>query len=346
MDIQKTLTNAWRKLAPGLAATYDVLKNAQDTYNDMYWYDQYLTRERVKADVQNRLDAKKQDEINNLTGQLYWAKDLLNRNLTWDYYNYILPSPDPQTNTVYANKNKIDDLQNQLKDVDSGAAVKFANELINDYQSRIDYIYDTHRGLRLSDRSPAWRSIYKYQQEIDKRNDFINNIVPANNYELFNMVASTPTANPIVNVDISKTRNDLLNRQIDLIATEQAILDNYWSDKDGTDFAHKKFLRETQDEWDRNKKTLEDLWFDMDYVRAEYYRRYPTPQMLWVQELAWRLDDWMKNKLWVNDNTQAEENEQAKRLIISELTRMINTWEVEANPSRAQKLIDLYNKIK
>ncbi|MBO7716533.1 MAG: hypothetical protein J6S85_23410 [Methanobrevibacter sp.] len=73
------------------------------------------------------------------------------------------------------------------------------------------------------------------------------------------MVANVPTKNPITEVDQYSTKEDLLNRQIDLIATEQAILDNYWSDKDGTDFAHKKFLRETQDERDRNKKTLEDL---------------------------------------------------------------------------------------
>lgn len=283
MDLQKTLTNAGRKLAPGLAVVYDTLKNAQDIYNDMRHYDQYRTRERVQNDAINRIYQK----INNIN------EDTSRRNEDYAYYNDLVQK-----------------------------------WLANDYEKA--YRDEAYNAI-LNNRQAANELYWK---------------LPANNYELFNMVANVPTKNPITEVDQYSTKEDLLNRQIDLIATEQAILDNYWSDKDGTDFAHKKFLRETQDERDRNKKTLEDLWYDMDYVRAAYYNKYPTPQMLWAQELAWRLDNWMKNKLWVNDSAQAEENEQAKKLIINELTRMVNTWEVEVNPSRAQKLIDLYNKIK
>lgn len=40
------------------------------------------------------------------------------------------------------------------------------------------------------------------------------------------------------------------------------------------------------------------------------------------------------------------QNTQAKRLIVNELSRMSNTWEIQSNPTRAQKLINLYNKIK
>lgn len=58
MDLQKTLTNAGRKLAPGLAATYDVLKNAQDTYNDMSTYNQDKVKQRIKEDALNRIDNK------------------------------------------------------------------------------------------------------------------------------------------------------------------------------------------------------------------------------------------------------------------------------------------------
>ncbi|MBO7716534.1 MAG: hypothetical protein J6S85_23415 [Methanobrevibacter sp.] len=80
MDLQKTLTNAGRKLAPGLAVVYDTLKNAQDIYNDMRHYDQYRTRERVQNDAINRIYQK----INNIN------EDTSRRNEDYAYYNDLV----------------------------------------------------------------------------------------------------------------------------------------------------------------------------------------------------------------------------------------------------------------
>lgn len=40
------------------------------------------------------------------------------------------------------------------------------------------------------------------------------------------------------------------------------------------------------------------------------------------------------------------QNNTAKRMIVNELSRMSNAWELQNNLTRTQKLIDLYNKIK
>ena len=74
-------------------------------------------------------------------------------------------------------------MQNKLKSVDNVAAIQFANDLINDYQSYINYIQDTHSNLRLDWSSPAARSINKYRNEIKKQQDFINKNNTSNNYD-------------------------------------------------------------------------------------------------------------------------------------------------------------------
>lgn len=80
MDLQKTLTNAWRRLAPRLTAVYDELINAQNTYNNMSGYDKYRVRENAPK-IYNQWIQK---QINALEKDYQYAKDIYD-----DRHRYI-----------------------------------------------------------------------------------------------------------------------------------------------------------------------------------------------------------------------------------------------------------------
>jgi hypothetical protein len=105
----------------------------------------------------------------------------------------------------------------------------------------------------------------------------------------------------------------------------------------------------------RNMDTLKWLWVSMDDVRAEYFRRHPTPQME-ARDRAWEiLNNAFYNTLWpspvqtamqsqsVNNDAQIQK---AKRLVVDELKRLNAAWEIYKDIDRTKKLIDLYKKLK
>lgn len=78
----------------------------------------------------------------------------------------------------------------------------------------------------------------------------------------------------------------------------------------------------------------------------------PVTSALWLETagistIAYpAVDIWPSIEYQEKLNQQKNANIQAKRLIVNELSRMSNAWEIQTNPTRTQKLIDLYNKLK
>lgn len=172
-----------------------------------------------------------------------------------------------------------------------------------------------------------------YQPNVNKWNQLVTN------KNLANFIPNN--GNPIINVDKYKTKEDLMNQQIGLLEWEaiaqkewqsvrnaQQYIDSYWNANNG---ANDKLRN-------RNMDTLKWLWISMDDVRAEYFRRHPTPQM----EARDRVQTAVQSQA-TNNDTQIQE---AKRLITNELKRMNAAWELTKDVSRTQKLIDLYKKLK
>ena len=174
--------------------------------------------------------------------------------------------------------------------------------------------------------------------------------------ELWNFIPNND--NPLKNVDRFNTKKDLINQQIGLLEWEalaqkewqlarnaQQYINSYWNANGG---ANDKLRN-------RNMNTLKWLWISMDDVRAEYFRRHPTPQME-ARDRAWEiLNNAFYNTLWqspVQTTTQSQvinndaQIQEAKRLVTNELKRMNAAWELTKDISRTKKLIDLYKKLK
>lgn len=75
MDLQKTLTNAWRKLFPAATAVYDELVNAQNAYNNMSEYDKYKVRENI-PEIYNQWIQRR---IDNLEKDYQYARDIYDK---------------------------------------------------------------------------------------------------------------------------------------------------------------------------------------------------------------------------------------------------------------------------
>lgn len=174
--------------------------------------------------------------------------------------------------------------------------------------------------------------------------------------ELWNFIPNNN--NPLKNVDRFSTEENLINQQIKLLEWEHAAqlewrkvrdaqryIDSYRLANDG---ANDKLRN-------RNMDTLKWLWVSMDDVRAEYFRRHPTPQME-ARDRAWEmLNNTFYNTLWpspaqITVQSQAVNNDaqiqKAKRLVTNELKRMNTAWELTKDISRTKRLIDLYKKLK
>ena len=120
------------------------------------------------------------------------------------------------------------------------------------------------------------------------------------NKELQNLI---PQLGNLKEVNKYATKEDLMNQQIKLLEWEaaaqkewqavrnaQQYIDSYWKANEGAN----------DNLWNRNMDTLKDLWVSMDDIRAEYYRRNPTPQMQWAEKLWNMIDNYMYDKLWTN----------------------------------------------
>lgn len=249
MSIKRTFTNVWRELFPVAAEVYDELINAQNTYDNMYGYDQYKVKENIPK-----------------------------------MYNQWI-------------QRQIDALEK-------------------------DYQYDNDKIKELEEKKLV------------------------TNKELIEFIPTN--GNPITNVDKYKTKEDLMNQQIQLMYWESLAQKEWQKARNAQSYidSYRKANDSANDKlWNRNLKTLKDLWVSMDDIRAEYFRRYPTPQMeAW--DKAWEmLNDYVYRILDGTSKDVDTDKREAKKIFVENLTWMINDWQIEYNIDRIKRFVDAYDSI-
>ena len=294
LNLPEELINLGKKFSPTLWWIYDFAKEKKNQYDNSYEYDKYKFRENFKKDAQHRADLKKTEQSNKLVDDINYYRWKLDKDLTWwsvSIIDWIWPDADQRQRYL----DLINSKQNELKDLNKDAAIKAAQDRINDYQWYIDALENKH-WWHQSDLSPNARSIAKYNDMIKEQQDFIDLVqwtYPVNNMDLNkyfpDSVNFDKNNQAMKKGDRQWTINDIMEK-MELMVQH----DDYMRSQN----KNYKAPKSEDEEFNNYKKQLKNLWVSFDDFRWWYYGRHPTPEIeAW--DKAWeKLNESFYNMMW------------------------------------------------